>query len=128
MVTIGQIAKRTNVSVETIRYYEQRGLLPEPKRRPFSGYRLYDEGAIKQLRFIKRTQELGFSLTEILELLFLTACRDVKEKSIQKINELNDKIQTLKKMKQALERLVKTCKIKGYRNECPIVDALEKDE
>ncbi len=128
MFTIGHIAKRTNVSVETIRYYEQRGLLPDPKRRPFSGYRLYDEDAISRLRFIKRAQELGFSLTEIRELLFLTACNDVKERSIQKINELNGKIKTLQKMKRALERLVKTCKNKGYRNECPIVDALGKDE
>lgn len=127
-LTIGQLAQKAQVNVETVRYYERRGLLPQPPRRP-SGYRQYAPEALARIRFIKRAQELGFSLKEIDELLSLrvdphNTCREVKERTEAKIADIEEKIQTLQKIKGALTRLVALCRGRGPTSECPILEAL----
>jgi Hg(II)-responsive transcriptional regulator len=128
-LTIGQLAKSAGVNVETVRYYERRGLIPEPSRRA-SGYRQYTRDYAARIRFIKRAQELGFSLNEIAELLALrvgsdTVCSDVKQRAEVKIDNIDAKIQTLKQMKQALVTLVAVCNENGITSECPILETLE---
>ena len=131
-VTIGQLAKYAGVHVETVRYYERRGLIPEPPRR-WSGYRQYSRDDITRLRFIKRAQELGFSLQEISALLALrvdpaTSCSDVKKRAEVKIADVETKIQTLERMKKALKKLVASCSGRGPTSACPILEALETTE
>jgi len=128
-LTIGQLAKHAKVNIETIRYYERRGLIPEPPRRE-SGYRQYAPEFVTRIQFIKRAQELGFSLNEIADLLALrvdtdTACNEVRKRAENKIASIEGKIQTLQKMKQALETLVVVCNENGVTGECPILGALE---
>ncbi len=129
-LTTGQLAKEAKVNVETIRYYEKRALLPKPKRK-VSGYRMWPEETVKRIRFIKHAQELGFSLKEIKELLSIktsekNTCLDVKKLAEEKIREIEEKIDSLKKIKTALQRLAKTCPGKGPVSECPILDELER--
>lgn len=112
-LTIGQLAKATSVSVETIRYYERRELLERPERPP-SGYRAYPQTYIERIKFIKRAQDLGFTLNEIGELLALSAkqnstCSDVKQKTEAKLQKIRQKIQELRAMQQALESMSSTC-------------------
>ena len=131
-LTTGQLAKQAQVNVETIRYYERRGLLPEPPRR-WSGYREYSQADVAHLRFIKRAKELGFSLSEISELLSLrvdpdTTCDDVKQRTEIKIADIEAKIQTLERMKKALKKLVASCSGRGPTSACPILEALETRE
>ena len=128
-LTIGKVAKKANVSIETIRYYEKRHLIPEPMRNR-SGYRQYPSETVSRIQFIKRAKELGFSLNEINELLSLrinpdTSCRDVRERAEKKIKSIQVKIETLLTMKGALENLVVQCKDKGSSKDCPILDALD---
>src|SRR5574342_138792 len=104
-LSVGQLAKEAHVNIETVRYYERRGLLPEPKRRE-SGYREYSPEEVFRIRFIKRAQELGFTLKEISELLGLrvdskTTCAKVKKQADAKISDIEEKIRLLKKMKAA---------------------------
>ena len=130
LLSIGQVAKKTGVGVETIRFYERQSLLDQPERKE-SGYRQYREDAVKRIRFIKGAKELGFSLKEILELLSLrvdpsTTCADVKKRAEIKLSDIKDKIESLKKMKKALNKLVSACGAKGPASECPILEALDK--
>ena len=126
--SIGQLAKRTRVNIETIRYYERRGLLPEPPRRA-SGYRQYSDDAVARLVFILHGKELGFSLTEIAELLALrvdpdTSCADVRIRAEAKIADVRQKIQSLSRIEEALTRLAAQCQGRGPTSDCPILDAL----
>lgn len=126
--SIGQLAKRTRVNIETIRYYERRGLLPDPPRRE-SGYRQYSHDAVARLEFIRRGKELGFSLTEITELLALrvdpnTSCADVRTRAEAKIADVREKIQSLSRIEGALTRLAAQCHGRGPTSDCPILDAL----
>ena len=128
-LTIGQLAKRADVGVETVRFYEREGLLEEPDRRA-SGYRQYDEGVVRRLQFIRRAKELGFTLKEIKELLSLkldpsTTCADVKGRAETKIEDIESKIRTLQRMKRALVKVTKSCSGSGPTSECPILDAIE---
>lgn len=128
-LTIGQLAKNAGVNIETIRYYERRGLIPEPPRRE-SGYRQYGPDFVVRIQFIKRAQELGFSLNEIAELLALrvdsdTVCNEVRQRAEVKIANIEAKIQTLQQMKQALVTLVAVCNENGTTSECPILETLE---
>ena len=130
MITIGKLAKRVNVNIETIRYYERRGLIPKPRRRE-SGYREYSDETTKRILFIKHAKDLGFSLKEVDELLSLkitpgTTCSDVKSKAEEKIVDIDGKIKILKRMKKALFELSKACSGVGPASECPILEALEK--
>ena len=129
--SIGQVARRADVGIETVRFYEREGLLDEPDRKP-SGYRQYDESVVARLRFIRRAKELGFTLKEIKELLSLrvdpsTTCADVRRRAESKAADIDEKIRTLRRMKRALVKLTKTCAGRGPISECPILDALGPD-
>ncbi|MBI4237542.1 MAG: heavy metal-responsive transcriptional regulator [Deltaproteobacteria bacterium] len=129
--TIGKVARLTAVGIETIRFYEREGLIPEPPRRE-SGYRQYPPATIDRVRFIKRAKDLGFTLAEIKELLDLSVgpqatCADVKRKANEKIKEVDAKIADLKRIRQALNRLTDQCRGKGPVSECPILENLESE-
>lgn len=126
--TIGQVARRSGVGVETVRFYEREGLIPQPPR-PDSGFRRYPEDAVSRIRFIQRSKALGFSLREIRDLLSLrvdsaNSCGEVKGRAEAKIADIESKIFTLRKMKQALENLTEACRGKGPTGECAILEAL----
>jgi MerR family copper efflux transcriptional regulator len=128
-LSIGDVAKQAHVHVETLRYYERRGLLARPPRST-SNYRLYAEDTVRRLRFIKDAQELGFSLKEILELLSLraeptTSCEDIRERAETKINDIEEKMCALQAMKRALANLVKECSGSGPITECPILESFD---
>jgi MerR family mercuric resistance operon transcriptional regulator len=130
-LTIGQLAKKTEVNVETVRFYERRGLMPKPLRRE-SGYRQYSDTDIARLRFIRRAKELGFSLKEILELLSLrvdpdTTCGDIRRRAEVKIADMEEKIKALQRMKKALTKLASTCRGRGPTSECPILEMLDSE-
>ena len=128
-LTIGQVATAADVNIQTIRYYERRGLFAVPKRTP-AGYRQYAEDAVERLRFIKHAQELGFSLQEIQELLGLrvrhgAACDAVERKTRLKIDVVQQRIRDLQRMKHTLERLAAACAVRRPTAECPILEVLE---
>lgn len=128
-LTIGQVAKKAQVNVETIRYYERRGLILEPPRRE-SGYRQYSQDAVARIQFIRRAKDLGFSLKEIWELLSLrvdpdTTCGDIKSRAEAKLADIEGRIRTLQRMKKALKTLIATCAKRGPSGECPILEALD---
>jgi MerR family transcriptional regulator, copper efflux regulator len=128
-LTIGQLAKRADVGVETVRFYERQGLLAEPDRKP-SGYRQYDEEVVLRLQFIRRAKELGFTLNEIKDLLSLrldpsTTCADVKRRAEEKIDDIEAKIRTLQRMKKALVKVTNACSGRGALSECPILECLD---
>ncbi len=130
-LTTGRLAKEAGVNVETIRYYEKRGLLPKVPRKA-SGYRLWPKETVKRIRFIKHAQELGFSLREISELLSLrlnesTSCAEIKRVADEKIMDIDKKIRSLRRIKMALQRLSRTCPGKGPVSECPILEAFDKE-
>lgn len=131
-LTIGQLAKQAQVNVETVRYYERRGLIPEPHRRE-SGYREYSQEAVACLQFIKRAKEMGFSLKEISDLLSLrvgpdATCGDVKRRAERKLADIEEKLQALQRMKKALTKLAAACRGRGPTSECPILEVLESKE
>ncbi len=128
-LTISQVARAASVNAQTIRYYERRGLFPVPKRTP-AGYRLYADGAVARLRFIKHAQDLGFTLREIQELLGLrvrhgAACGAVERRTRDHIAIVEQRIADLKRMKRTLERLAAACAARRATDECPILEALE---
>jgi Hg(II)-responsive transcriptional regulator len=121
---IGEVAKRSEIGIETIRYYERQGLLAEPDRRP-SGYRQYDESIVSRLQFIRRAKELGFTLSEIKELLGLwfdvnTKCVHVRQRAERKVNDIQDKIRSLQEMKRSLQRIVSECQNHDAIEACPL--------
>jgi MerR family transcriptional regulator, copper efflux regulator len=131
-LTIGEVAKRAKVHVETLRYYERRGLLLKPPR-SLSNYRLYPEGAVQRVRFIKRAQELGFSLKDIKELLSLRGapeaeCGEIRAHAEAEIKDIDEKIDSLMAMKSALSTLVAECSGQGPLTECPILESLDAKE
>lgn len=128
-LTIGDVAKEAKVNIETLRYYERRGLLASPPRST-SNYRLYAKDTVRRVHFIKGAQELGFSLKEILELLSLraepeTSCENIRERAEAKIDDIEEKIHSLQAMKQALAMLVMECSGSGPITECPILEAFD---
>ncbi len=130
VLTTGQVAKHAKVNVETIRYYERRGLIPEPPRRE-SGYRQYSTKTVDRIRFIKHAQELGFSLKEIQELLSLrldpsTPAIEVRKKTEAKVRDIEEKIDALQKIKHSLLHLIGQCDGHGTVDDCPIIEALER--
>ena len=127
-LTIGAVAKRAGVAIDTIRYYEREGLLPEPTRRP-SGYRSYGEGTVAQLRFIRRAKNLGFMLEEIRELLALSADRQrgvraVKQRAQRRLADIEARIAELERVRAGLAALIEACPGHGAPEECPILRAL----
>lgn len=130
--TIGQVARQSGVGVETVRFYEREGLIPQPHR-PESGFRRYPQDAVSRIRFIQKSKALGFSLREIKELLALrvdsaTTCGVVKKRAEAKIDDIDGKIRHLQEMKRALAKLTAACRGKGPTGECPILEALEKPD
>lgn len=131
-LTIGKLAQKAEVSIDSIRFYERRGLLAEPTRTE-ANYRVYPLEAAGRLRFIKKAQKLGFSLGEIQELLELshdpaTSKADVKRKTEEKIADIMAKIEDLSRILKALEQLNDQCDGDGPIGECPILKALADDD
>jgi MerR family mercuric resistance operon transcriptional regulator len=127
---ISDVARDSGVGVETVRFYERKGLVPRP-RRPFSGYRNYDEDAAKRIRFIRRAQELGLSLAEARQLLALRTdanvnCADVRVTAEAKIAEIDRKISSLRTIRNALVDLARICPGGGPLDDCPILGAIER--
>lgn len=130
-MTIGRLAKQSGVKVDTVRYYERKGLLPPAARSP-SGYRRYDERDVERMHFIRRAKELGFTLAEIAELLSLTADRHsdmmgVKRKAEDRLAEVELKIIELQRVRLGLKQLIAACPGHGELGSCPIVAALCRD-
>ncbi len=126
----GEVAARAGVNIQTLRYYERRGLIPEPERRA-SGYRGYPSDAVHIIRFIKRAQELGFTLAEIEELLRMrsdqtASCAEVRAAAQAKIDNIDLRIRSLRAMKRALAILVGSCTSDGSARKCPILEALDE--
>jgi Hg(II)-responsive transcriptional regulator len=129
---IGEVAERGGVNLQTIRYYEREGLLPSPPRMA-SGYRLFTFATVRRVRFIKRAQQLGFTLSEIRELLNLRvsdgrSSSEVRSIAEAKIADIDQKIRALQAVKQALTRLTDKCSGYGLATECPILEGLDSDE
>lgn len=126
----GQLAKAAGVGIEAVRFYETKGLIPVPKRTE-SGYRQYAASDVTRIRFVKRAQELGFSLREIKELLALnansrTTCADIQKKADRKLLEVEAKIRDLRRMRQSLKELSESCgEGKRAAAECRILECFE---
>ena len=125
---ISEAAEQAGVNIQTLRYYERRGLVTEPDRSR-SGYRSYTVEDVRTVRFIKHAQELGFTLSDIEILLGLAAgepksCNAVRALATNKIEELDRKIVMLQSMRHALSRLARTCDRPRQRRECPLLAAL----
>jgi MerR family mercuric resistance operon transcriptional regulator len=125
--TIGTLARRAGVNVETIRYYQRRGLVPEPAK-PLGGIRNYAPEHVHRLRFIKRAQQLGFSLEEVGELLSLEDglhCHEVEQIAGQKLVTVRERIAQLRMIEGALATLVRKCSSNKGKLRCPLIAALE---
>ena len=131
-LTTSEAAERAGVNVQTVRYYERRGLIPEPPRTA-AGYRQYQPEHVARIRFIKRAQELGFTLKEARELLDLRAepeadSTDVRRYAVSKIEDVRTRIRDLMRIEATLEELVDACEGNHPTSECPILHALEGAE
>ena len=123
-----EVAEQAGVNVQTLRYYERRGLLREPARSG-SGYRAWGPEAVRVIRFVKRAQQLGFTLREIDSLLELAeggpaSCETARELALEKAAQLDAKIATLSAMRDSLQQLADTCTRARSRRHCPILDAI----
>ena len=131
-LTIGRLAREVGVNLETVRFYECRGLLPRPPRSA-SGYRLFPVDAKRRLKFIKRAQELGFSLSEIRDLLALRVSRrttsaEIRKRTEAKISDIEGKIKSLDSMPKSLLKLVRSCGGCTPASECPILESLDRED
>jgi len=128
-LTIGVLANSANVNIETIRYYQKVGLIKEPKK-PISGFRYYPHETISRVLFIKKAQELGFTLKQIQELLDLGDghCKDIQVLANQKLDEIDSRIKNLRTMRKALNDLVGQCETsKNNDVRCALIEALTKN-
>ena len=126
-MTIGRLAKVLGVNVETIRYYQRRGLIEEPLR-PMTGYRKYPAHTIARMNFIRRAQQLGFSLADVEKLIQLEHgrnCREVRLIAEGKYTVLERQIAELERMRRNLQKLIDACKSNRSRKTCPIITLLE---
>lgn len=129
MMTIGELAQEAGVGVETIRFYERKKLIAQPKR-PQTGFRRYDDDTAGRIRFIRQAQELGFTLAEIQQLLELRLdprrnCAEVKTEAQTKIADIDEKMVALRVMRKALVEITESCSGEGPTSECPILDSIE---
>jgi len=127
---IGRVAREAGVNIQTVRYYERRGLV-SPEGYRDSGYRLYTDEAVRKIRFIKNAQELGFTLDEIARLLKLrigrrTQCGKVRTQAQSRLKIVQGKIEALRGMERVLNRLIHTCARRGTTDACPILESLEE--
>ena len=128
-LTSGTAAARAGVNLETLRYYERRGLLPDAPRSR-GNYRLYSEDSVRRIRFIKRAQELGFTLSEIKDLLTLTErvdaeCSDVRQRALDKVRDVEQRMRDLRRIKRTLQELAAQCPGSSDLEDCPILRALD---
>ena len=126
-LTIGRLAKAANVGIETVRYYQQRKLLPVPP--PHGAFRHYSPELVGRIRFIKRAQELGFSLKEIEELLRLQDGADrraIRRISSERLDQIEGKLEDLKRMRRALKHLIVECEHTAASKPCPIIATLSE--
>ena len=130
--TIGKAARKAGVGVETIRFYERKGLIEQPLKAQDAGFRIYPEETVRRILFIRQAQAIGFSLREIEELLALRAepsadVSDVRNRALAKRNEVEQKIAHLQNILAALEELISACPGHGAARECSIMEALERN-
>ena len=130
-LTIGVLAQAAGIGVETVRFYERKGLIPEPPRTR-SGYRQFPGDTVDRVKFIRRAQGLGFALREISELLDLrvdevTACGPVEAQAREKLEQVAGKIEELRRMETALQRLVEACEAREPTGACPILEELDHE-
>ena len=130
-MTVGRTARLADVGIPTMRFYERAGLLPKPTRTA-ANYRLYPEEAVTRIRFIRRAQQLGFTLKEIRDLLELRvnrnkSCSDVRHLAGEKVADIEARIRSLQKMRKALLKLAEQCDAEGGKSTCPLLDYLESD-
>ncbi len=129
-MTIGKAARKAGVGIETIRFYERRGLIEQPPKPLEGGFRVDPDGTVERSRFIRQAQELGFSLREIDELLSLRAdpstdAGDVRKRATAKLEEVDRKLAQLERIRAALEELVAACPGSGALRACSIMEVLE---
>ncbi|RTR00177.1 MerR family transcriptional regulator [Halomonas nitroreducens] len=132
-MTIGKVAQAVGVGVETIRFYERRGLIEQPLRPKSGGYRVYPDETVQRVQFIRRAQHLGFSLREIAELLSLRASHgtdaiEVRQRATAKLQDVDHKIERLRHIRRGLMALLDRCPGQGPLRCCSIIDALEHDQ
>lgn len=127
-LTIGVFAKAAGVNVETIRFYQRKGLLPEPDK-PYGSIRRYSEADVTRVRFVKSAQRLGFSLDEVAELLKLedgTHCTEAREQAEHKLADVRAKLADLRRIERALQGLIKRCCEASGHVRCPLIAALQE--
>jgi MerR family mercuric resistance operon transcriptional regulator len=127
-LTIGRVAACARVNVETVRYYQRRGLIEEPEK-AFGKYRHYPQATIKRIQFIRRAQTLGFTLKDIAKLLCLdseTACATMREFAAQKVASLEQEISRLEAVHSSLSKLVCECDKHKKRGPCPIIEIFQR--
>ena len=124
-LTIGNLASSAGVNVETIRYYERRGLIDQPVK-PKNGYRRYDTTILDRILFIKKAQGLGFQLDEIKNLLSLANghCSEIQSLAESKLGDVQAKVKDLQRLETVLTDLVRQCNARVNKADCPIIDAL----
>lgn len=132
-MTIGQAARTAGVGVETIRFYERKGLIAQPPKPTSGGFRSYTRDIVQRIRFIRQAQELGFSLKEISVLLSLRAdpntdCATVQKQAREKLAEVERKVAQLRKIGNALRKVIAACPSQGGLEGCSIMAALEHPE
>ena len=130
-MNIGQLARQTGVPIDTVRYYERQQLLPAARRSP-AGYRIFDQDAVRRLRFIRRAKTLGFTLDEIAGLLSLSSRRDqdmsdVRSAAAARLADVDQRLRELQRMRGALAQLIDACPGHGDLVACPIMAALQED-
>jgi len=125
---IGELAKKADINIETIRFYERKGLLEQPLK-PQSGYRDYSNKILEKILFIKRAKTLGFTLEEISGLLSMEVakCNDIQEMAAIKLADIRARIQDLQRMESVLKKLVDSCQANPDQGGCPIIDTLIQD-
>ena len=128
-ITISKAAKRAGVGVETIRFYERKGLIQQPLKPQDGGYRTYPIETVQRIKFVRQAQEIGFSLREIEELLSLRAdpsadCSDVRERAVAKLEEVDRKMEQLGRIRSALNELIAACPGRGALRACSIMESL----
>ena len=125
MKTIGKISKELEISVETIRFYERKGLINQPPK-PESGYRLYDKALVNQLKFILKAKAIGFTLKEIESLMSLSGnCADIESMGLQKLQLIRDKIDDLQRLEKVIQDMTDSCKANQDPKTCPIINSLK---
>lgn len=132
-LTIGKAAHAAGVGVETIRFYERRGLIEQPPKPSGDGFRVYPPEVVARIRFIRQAQQLGFSLREIQELLSLRAdpaadCGKVRRRATAKLEEVNRKTGELQAMRDALEAVIAACPGRGALRSCSIIEEIQAAE